>query len=208
MKGYIKYLALILAALAIISLSSCKEKDGGEEETCELPKLPAYSQLALEAYIKPFSYTGLTVTVAEGEQKYEAVWRQIVASVEIIEYPAAHVEYYVEQEKAKYRYFAKRDGIEYEALLEGLGVTEDSILANARELVREDLVLEYIIRDGGIALTDTEKAELTDKYAEKLTAVYGGDREYIKANMPERIYDAMLHDKVMEYLLLNNEFSE
>ena len=69
-------------------------------------------------------------------------------------------------------------------------------------------MFEYIIRDANISLTDGEKAAHTDKYAQRLTAVYGGDREYIKANMPERIYDAMLNDKVMEYLLLNNEISE
>lgn len=208
MKRYIKYLALILALVSLLALASCKEKDGYEEETGENPRMPAYSALALESYVKPFAYTGLTVTVGEGEQRYEAVWRTVVDSVEIIEYPAEHVEYYVAQEKAKYRYFAKRDGIEYDALLEGLGVTEESILADARALVREDLVFEYIVRNAEIGLTDEEKAAHTDKYAEKLTEIYGGDKEYIKANMPERINDAMLHDKVMEYLLLNNRVGE
>ena len=208
MKAYIRYLALILVLAALISLSACKDKGGEEYESEELPSLPAYSELALESYIKPFAYTGLSVSVSEGEQKYEAVWDHIVDSAEIIEYPTEQVEYYVAQERAKYRYFAARDGIEYSMLLEELGVTEEDITEKARALVREDLVFEYIVRDAGISITDEEKAAYTDKYAEKLTAVYGGDSEYIKANMPERIYDAMLNDKVMEHLLLNNQFSE
>lgn len=124
--------------------------------------------------------------------------------MEIIEYPTEQVEYYVSQERAKYRYYARRDGMEYEELLEALGVTEESMYENARALVKDDLALLYIINDAGVTLSDGEVAAHTDKYAERLSEIYGYDAEYIKQNMSEQIYDAMLSDKTMEFLLSKN----
>ncbi len=206
MKRFFRASALILACLFLLSaFVGCK--DGEESDGTEAQSylgMPEYDAENIESYVKPFEYVGLTVNVGEGETKQQKLWETLVASAEIVAYPEAQVEYYAEQERAKYRYYAKRDGIEYAELLSELGVTEESIYDTARAYVKDDLVLEYIARDAEIELTDEEKREHTDKYAEKLATLYGNDKEYIKTNMTEQIYDAMRSDKIMEFLLLNN----
>ena len=208
MKKAKRICALLFACAAAVSLlASCK--DQGESNDSEILRetysgMPEYDISSIDSYIKPFKYTGLTVYRKNTETASEALWNAVSCSAEMIAYPNEQVEYYAVQERAKYRYYANRDGIEYEILLESLGVTEESIYEIARGYVKDDLVLEYIVKDAQIALTDAEKEAHKDKYAQRLTQVYGYDKEYIKANMTEQIYDAMLYDKAMEYLLLNN----
>lgn len=208
MKRMIKLLALALAALCLCAVVlSC---DSGDTETetdteVEYGGMPEYSSEQLSSYVKPFEYTGLTVYAKFGQTRQEALWSEILNRVEIIEYPTEQVEYYLSQERAKYRYFAKRDGIEYQELLEALGVTEESMREGARALVKDDLALLYIMTDAGITLSDGEVSSHTDKYAEKLSEIYGYDAEYVKQNMSEQIYDAMLSDKTMEFLLSKNK---
>lgn len=207
MKKIIGYLVCVLLLLCILSgIISCDRSDidAVESEVEGSYSMPEYDPESIGSYISPFVYVGLGVYAEAGETAQEALWSDIVESVEIIEYPSAQVEYYASQERAKYRYFARRDGIEYEELLSALGVTEESMTARAKSLVKEDLALQFIIYDAGITLTSEEKAVHTDKYAEKLSQIYGNDAEYIKTNMTEQIYDAMLSDKTMEYLLANN----
>ena len=197
-----KRLALAMAAILLcVSLFSCAAET---LETDGYTGLPEYNVEEISAYVKPFSYTGLTVEVAEGESASEKLWNTIEASAEMIAYPEAQVEYYASQEMAKYRYYSERDGIEYEELLSALGITDDDIYDTARSMVKSDLVLEYIIRDAGIALTAEEKQNYFNKYAERFTELYGYDVEYVSEHMEEQIYDSMLYDKTMEYLLLNN----
>lgn len=207
MKNFIKLLSLSAALICLCgAVLSCKDAntDAETDADTEFLTMPEYGAEELGSYVKPVRYEGLTVTAREGETAQAALWRYIVDSAEITEYPAEGVEYYVSQERAKYRYFAKRDGIEYEELLEALGITEESMRERARALLKDDLVLAYIINDASISLTQEEKALHKDKYAEMLVGIYGYDAEYIKKNMSEQIYDAMLSDKTMEYLLSKN----
>ena len=124
-------------------------------------------------------------------------------SAEIIAYPTAQVEYYAEQERAKYRYYASRDGVGYNELLDALGVTEESIYENARALVKDDLILAYIAKDAKISLSDEEKSKHYEKYVGWFEEL-GYDRNYVYENMSDQIYDMMLKDKIMEYLVKNN----
>ena len=206
MNSMIRICALLLALLCLCTaLLSCKETDGDADTEIEsYGGMPDYDTNALSSYVKPFEYTGLTVVADLGETRQEALWADIVAGVEIIFYPSEQVEYYVSQERAKYRYYAKRDGIEYGELIKALGVTEETMYEEARALVKEDLALQFIIVDADISLSDAEVSEHTDKYAERLAEIYGYDAEYIKTNMTEQIYDAMISDKTMEFLLGNN----
>ena len=197
--------ASVLACVAVLTLlAGCKEGGDAETEQVTYSGMPEYDVANIEKYIKPFSYTGLTVYRKNSETAAEALWAEVAASAEVISYPAEQLEYYVEQERAKYRYYASREDIAYDDLLESLGVTEESILDTARGFVKDDLVLAYIVYKAEISLSDEEKDTHMDKYAEKLSEVYGYESGYIKANMSEQVYDAMLYDKAMEYLLLNN----
>lgn len=206
-QRFVSFCAALIGLFAVMSvLFACSDGEMSEETFPEetYGGLPEYDVENIESYIKPFEYKGLTVTLAEGETAQEKLWVEISENVEIISYPEAQVNYYAEQERAKYRYFASRDGIEYDKILEGLGVTEESIILSAKALVKVDLILEYIIKDAGIVLSDEEKQLHFDKYAEKYVEIYGYNREYVSANMAEQIYGSMLYDKTMEFLVLNN----
>jgi len=206
MNKIIRYGAVALVCLSVLSIYTACDKNttAPDIESENYFGLPEYDAEKMDDYIKPFEYTGLTVYAQGMETRQEALWRTLSDSVEVLSYPQEQVEYYAAQERAKYRYYADRDGIEYEKLLEGLGVTEEGIYGRARELVKDDLVFEYIVLNADIRLSEEEKLTHLDRYAEKLTEVYGYDKEYIKSNMIEQVYDAMLYDKTMEYLLLNN----
>jgi hypothetical protein len=188
----------------LTSLFACSEEVSETDETSAFTGLPEYDVEKLDSYIKPFDYTGLDVTVGKNEKTPDKVWNTISDSAQIIAYPTLQVEYYAEQEKIKYKYYSAEYGIDYDELLDSLGVTEESIYEAAKSMVKDDLVLEYIVTDANITLSDAEKSEHLDKYAEKFVELYGYDKEYIKANMQDQLYSAMLYDKTVEFLILNN----
>ncbi len=204
----IKILSIALVGVLLLALFvACNANNDSPTDTDDKAKyasLPEYDTEKLSEYIEPFEYTGLTVTVKEGQSRSEAIFESISSGANVKKYPTPQIEYYVSQEKAKYKYLAERDGIEYDRLLEGLGVDDKTMKESAEKMVKDDLVLAFIIKDAGITLSDTEKEEHTDRYAEKLTELYGYNKDYIKKNMTEQIYETMLYDKTMEYLILNN----
>ena len=179
---------ILLAILTLVlCLGSCSPKE--EEETAERE---AYDVERLEEYISLDAYEGLTVTADTSDAtKGEVIWQAIVARAESLDYPQAQVDYYAAQERAKYRYLEEE-------------VSEDVLLAEAKRLVKEDLVYQYILKDTGMELTEEEKETLFDRYVEKYVGTYGYSEEYVKENMRELVYDSMLYDKTMEYLILNN----
>ena len=94
----------------------------------------------------------------------------------------------------------------YEKTLEFFKVSEETILAEAREIVKGDLAFRYIVKDASISLSEEEKAAQLDRYAQKFAEDYGYTKEYVLEHQKELIYDAMLYDKTMEYLIVNNTF--
>ena len=205
----IAFLCLAMSVVALASFFGCSDGSNADtEETSAFTGLPEYDPEHITDYVKPFEYTGLTVSVGKDETVSEKVWNTVCDSAQIIAYPAPQVEYYAEQERIKYKYYSKEYGIAYDELLRSLGITEESIYDTAKSMVKNDLVLEYIIADADITLSDAEKAAHTDKYAEKFTELYGYDTDYIKEHMLDQVYSSMLYDKTVEYLILNNTVSK
>ncbi|MBR2293355.1 MAG: hypothetical protein IKA44_03500 [Clostridia bacterium] len=194
--------ACCLAVLMLLGLCSCKrtEKDGTDS-------LPPYELDRLSETVLLDAYEGLTVALnGDGVGKSEAIWDHLISRAELTAYPEAQVGYYENQIRSKYEYTAKQEDLSYEALLKKLGVTEEDILAEAKRMVKGDLVYRYIVADAEIEVTETEKETLFDRYVEKFMADYGYERAYVTEEMRELIYDAMLYDKTTEYLILHNTF--
>lgn len=205
-KGLARVISAMLACAALFGAVGCSKKTNEEPPKFEETHgggLPDYDIGNIEKYVKPFKYTGYTVYYGMSESKQEKVWEAVLGGAEIIAYPTAQVEYYAEQERAKYRYYASRDGVGYNELLDALGVTEESIYENARALVKDDLILAYIAKDAKISLSDEEKSKYYEKYVGWFEEL-GYDRNYVYENMSDQIYDMMLKDKIMEYLVKNN----
>ena len=204
---------LLLCAFCLSVFAGCKKDDvtvddgtdNGSDNTA--PKLD-YSQINIDEYVKNVSYKGLTLAVnGEGASKETAIWEALLGAAVIEKYPESAVEYYFAQTKDYYMFIANNDPEAYKLLLESRNMTEEDLVAEARELVKKDLVYLYIVEKEGIAITEDEKQSLFDKYVAAYVSEYGYSAEYVKANMSELIYDSMLYDKTLEFLILGNTFT-
>jgi hypothetical protein len=194
--------ALLLALLFVSLAVGCAkedEKSGGE-------KVLAYENVDISKAVSLGEYKGLSVTLLDSETKAQAIWRVILDSSEVLEYPAEQVDYYLSQSKARCEYYASIHNVSYEEALAALGYSEESMLGEAKELVASDMIGIAIRESAGITLTDDEKDRLFDKYAEKYAQDWGYNLAYVKDSLAEEVYGLMLYDKTTEYLIINNTF--
>ena len=101
---------------------------------------------------------------------------------------------------------AKSENETYESLLSYLGITEADILAEAKRMTLGDLAREAIYKLEGIELSEKEKAENYDVYVRIFTEMYGYTEDYVRSNLTDEIYETMRYDKMIEKLILMNEF--
>jgi len=199
--------ALLSALLLLFALTSCKKQEEPPIENDPHDRV-SYENLTLSDYIQPFPYQDLTVTLkSENASRSEAIWNYLLSNVEILRYPQEQLDYYVAQKQSVFRHYAQQNDLTYEEVLETNGVSEESILEEAKQIVKGDLLYRYIAEDAKIELTDTEKRSLLDRYVQKYSEQYGYTEEYVKEHMEDLVYDSMLYDKVREYLIVNNHFT-
>ena len=202
------YSKLATALLAVICLAmpffSCgRTAEVSENEETDIN----YSDIDISEYIDSVTYKGLTVFLEnEDSSKEDALWNELLQNVEIIDYPEDKVRYYFEQEKAAYMYLVNGDEDSYKTFLKVRGITEEDMLDDAKEMVAKDLIYRLVAQKEEISVTDEEKKALFDRYVEKYVEEFGYGKSYVTANMNELIYESMLYDKTMEYLILNNNF--
>ena len=218
MRSFKKYIAVLLCLLTVaLSLASCRGGNTEDTDTAEtgsdvivIGENSFYSTIALDEYVSLCQYKGLTFDISGTDGSREdmeaAVSKHIYEKSEIKKYPEAPIAYYFEQEKSFYMYLAKGDTEQYAALLAEEGVSEQDLRARAEKYVAEDLVFYAITEAESIAVSETEKAELFDKYAKEYVDTYGYTEEYVRENLSDLIYDSMLFDKTMEFLIANNTF--
>jgi hypothetical protein len=203
--------ALLLLLLILSTLVACK----GDDESISCPPEQNdttaedvefnYDDINVADHVKSVTYKGLQINV-EGDRE-DALWQGIYATAQIESYPEAKVSYYFEQTKKMYMELVDNDPDDYALLLADRGITEQMMLEQARRMVRDDLVYLYIVQTENIALTDAERTSLFDKYVDRYAVELGRPREYVAENMPEYIYESMLYDKTMEFLLASNELT-
>ena len=194
------FVAVICIAVFLCACDDASKKDGDEQTDIN------YDDVIISECLGNVSYKGLTVEISEEISKEEALWTAILANADIKEYPEDKVDYYFNQEKQSYMYLVSGDEKSYDMLLKVRGITEDDMLADAKKMVAKDMIIQYIINEEGIALTDEEKERLFDKYVDKYVENYGYGKNHVTANMSDIIYESMLYDKTMEYLFTQNEF--
>ena len=205
-------LFLLMCVICISIFTGCKNDDvtvddENKNDSENTQAVLDYSQINVEDYIGAVSYKGLELKIDAPETSKELVlWQAILADAQIVAYPESAVQYYFEQTKDYYMFIVNNDPEAYELLLASRNMTEEDLVAEARELVKKDLVYLYIVEKEGISITEDEKQSLFDKYAAAYVSEYGYTLEYVKANMTELIYESMLYDKTMEFLILSNTF--
>lgn len=199
-KHILRYTALAFAlVLALSTFFACTDKKS---------ELLSYDGVDVSQSVKLCEYKGLTVQKMAGESDAQAIWRVVKEGSEILQYPESQVSYYLEQSRERCRYYADENDVSYEAAMEALGVTEESMLSDAKALVAEDMIGIALRADANIELTEDEKNRLFDKYAQKYATDFGYSVEYVENELKEQVYDSMRYDKMMEYLIKNNTFAE
>ena len=203
MKHFLKIVATFLLLASMVSVAGCRADQTDEKPSETL----SYEGVVLSDCVRLGAYEGLTVTLSSSDaDRGEAVWEAVRSGCEVLQYPEAAVAYYVAQAEARCRYYAKENDVDEEAAMAALGTSRDEIAADAKRRVAEDLIVLAVQADAGISLTEDEKTRLFDKYADKYVADFGYDREYVKENLADLVYESMLYDKTTEYLILKNTF--
>lgn len=198
-----RVLILLIAFLLLTSLFSCEQGDNDNVSIADMPEVEA---TYLEDAVRLPEYKELTVTQKAGEGRGDAIWRVVLEGSEIIEYPDSFLSYYKSQTTSKYKHMAKEAAMTYAELIDALELTEADVENEARGLAKAELVAMAIIAEEGITLTDDEKARLFDKYVEKIAAELGKEISYVKENLANEVYDTMLRDKMIEFLITQNTF--
>ena len=200
------WMGRILLALLLLSLllmgAACSENEPEETDALEL----SYEGVKPRDCLSSVSYLGLTVSYdATKGTRSEALWQAVLDGAVVREYPEGAVAYYVSQIRAEYRYLADREGLTVEELLSLRGMSEETVKEEAAAMVKSDLVFLYIVEDAGIVLSESERIAHYDRYADRYVEKYGFDRAYVDERLRDEVYDSMLFDKTVEYLLLRNE---
>lgn len=192
-------IAALLFATCFLALSSCKS-------TAEV-KVADLTLDELEECVTIREYKNVEIAL-DGKTKQEAIAKYIEDKSNVKSYPDGAVDYYFEQLKKQYHYYAEKADMKYEELLDTLGEDNVTMKAEARRLVKKDLVLELIRKKEGITLTDEEKSAFFDRYVKKYAESYNYDEKYVREELSELVYESMLYDKTLEFLIINNTFVE
>jgi len=207
MRYGIRLWAGLCLVCLLLSLAACKGKETEEIQTTVVPKQVDYASLTLSDYVHLGTYRDLEITLSSADaSRGDAVFSAVVKGSEILAYPEEQVEYYAEQQRATYRYYAKQKDASYEEILKANGVTEEGILAKAKELTAKDLVYHAIVQAEQLSLTEEEKNTHFDRYVARFVQIYGYGETYVRENMREQIYESMLYDKMLEKLITLNTF--
>ena len=208
MKKTAFFLSILLCfSVMLISCKNENVNEGGAAVATDTVVPLDISSLDVSEYIVLGKYKDMTIEykLSQGE-KSDILWKTIVDNTTVKKYPEQQVDYYYNQIKAKYIYLANSNNETYEKVLEYVGETEESILAEAREMTLDDLVTAAIFELEGVELTEKEKSDNYDVYVRIFTEMYGYSEEYVKSNLTDELFDMMRYDKMMEKLVMMNEF--
>lgn len=203
MRGKIRIIfttLLLLLAVCITSLSSCVDKRGVRVADMSLEEL--------EECVNICKYKDVEIALGSLESRGEAIVEYIEINSAIKDYPDGTVNYYAEQLEEQYRYYAQQADMKYEEMLDQLSEDNFTMNAEAKKLVKKDMIFELIRKKEDITLTEEEKNEFFDKYVKKYAEVYKYSEDYVREELRELVYDLMLYDKTVEFLIINNRFVE
>lgn len=129
------------------------------------------------------------------------LWQTVLGNATLIDYPEQQVRYCYQQNRKFYEYYASYYSMEYDELLERMGLTDDDLYKAAEELVLEDLVYYAIVDAENLVVTEEEKNAKLDAYVDRYVNELGYKEDEVRENYLESIYDEMLYDKMQETLV-------
>ncbi len=100
----------------------------------------------------------------------EALWNKLPELAVIKEYPAQQVQYYHEYYSNYIGQMAAAYGVSYSSMLLQYGYTEESLEEMAKEIVRDELIENYICKCENIEITDDVYKEYLNNLVESYNA--------------------------------------
>jgi len=128
----------------------------------------------------------------------EQLWNQIVENAEVIEYPQEAVDATYAEARETYEYYASYYNVDYETFLSTyVGITDEDLLNNVKDGVKEDLVMYQMIKTLDAEITDAEYEGKVAYFAEMYGATVEDFENYYGADSLRMIAQ---YDKVMSMI--------
>lgn len=140
-------------------------------------------------------------------QMYSELWATIVNNATVNSYPEGEVERIYSSTKDMYEAYATYYGTDYDTFMQSyVGMTDDELLEESRQYVKEDLVMYTLINELNVEVTDEEYAEELAFFSE----YYGmSEDELISYYGDSAINKTILWQKMLEVVApLNNIIEE
>lgn len=96
----------------------------------------------------------------EKSNKSSAAMTNFCETVEFLQFPQDRVDYCLEQMQSYYEMYASMYGMTYEDFIAAMGMTEDDVLEEAKNAVRNWLVLDYVCEKEGV----TAESDIYQQY--------------------------------------------
>ncbi len=137
---------------------------------------------------------------------FSELWQTIVENAEVVQYPEGEVERVYNERRSMYEQYASLYQIDYETFLTSyVGLTDDELLEESRNYVKEDLVMYTLIKERNISLTEEDYNDGFDFYADYYSTT---KEELIEYYGEETIKITILWEKLMEDLVTVNNVLE
>lgn len=139
------------------------------------------------------------------EERETQLWDQVVANATVIEYPKDAIEFLSEQARKQ---FADAADEEDQTLQEYLktnnlsdGEYEDYVLARAKRLCKDEMVMYAIARQESIEVSDDETKQLAQTYVENYG--YKSIKDLYSSYSKELVKQTLLYQKVKDFVVAN-----
>lgn len=138
----------------------------------------------------------------EASNKQTQGWSAFCGTVEFIQFPQDMVDLLTEQMKTYYEYYASMYGMEYDAFIEAMGMTEADVVTEAKNGVRNWLVLEYVCAQEGV----TEDSDIYQEYLQNALETNGVSsiEEVLESGVSEWEVDYTVKYNYVVELIANN----
>ncbi len=147
--------------------------------------------------------------MAEKEsRKVQAVWSAFCDTVEILKYPEAELQSYLDSYKSYYLSLAEDMEMTLaEFLQEYLETDEESFLKEAedyaKELVKNDMIFAYLAQKLEISLSDEEYAAGVQEYYDNEEGEFASKEEFVQYYTEENLRRNLIWDKALTLVIDN-----
>lgn len=143
---------------------------------CKINKISRASAVVtdewLETYAEGKTEDEYRQSIKESMEKNALMstsWANFCATAQFFKFPQDRVDYFLGQLKASYEMYASMYGMEYDAFVEAMGMTEADVLAEAKNGVRNWMVLDYVCEKEGV----TKDSDVYQEYLQKAVDASG-----------------------------------